>query len=327
MRFSAIADESQRMDVRVGLAGQLLLTAGGSRVDEQGLGGGGGRVWFAYLVAERNRPATREELADVLWGERLPTTWQPALRTVLSTIRAALTAAGLPGAETLTGAAGRYQLVLPPGTEVDVEAAERDVVAARRLLAAGEPARAAEHADAARAVAARSFLPGAEGEWVDRLRSRFASVLVSALELASESLVATGDGAAAVRPAEEAVALEPFRESAHLRLMLAHAAAGNRGKALRAYERFRKLLAEELGVDPSPQLAGAYLELLRSEPDPPALPAPGAPTAVGWAPVAAAGRRVPGAAAVRAGPAGAAGAGGADRGRLGTRRRSWPART
>ena len=287
MRFSAIADESQRMDVRVGLAGQLLLTAGDRTLDEEALGGRRGRVLFAYLVAERNHPATREELADVLWGEQLPPTWQPALRTVLSTIRAALTAAGLPGAETLTGAAGRYQLVLPPGTEVDVEAAERDVVAARRLLAAGEPARAAEHADAARAVAARSFLPGAEGEWVDRLRSRFASVLVSALELASESLVATGDGAAAVRPAEEAVALEPFRESAHLRLMLAHAAAGNRGKALRAYERFRKLLAEELGVDPSPQLAGAYLELLRSEPDPPALPAPGAPTAVGWAPAVA----------------------------------------
>src|SRR6185369_9262456 len=152
MRFSAIADESQRMDVRVGLAGQLLLTAGDRTLDEEALGGRRGRVLFAYLVAERNHPATREELADVLWGEQLPPTWQPALRTVLSTIRAALTAA-----------AGRYQLVLPPGTEVDVEAAERDVVAARRLLAAGEPARAAEHADAARAVAARSFLPGAEG--------------------------------------------------------------------------------------------------------------------------------------------------------------------
>ena len=284
MRFSANRDESQRMDVRVGLAGQMLLTAGDRTVDEEALGGRRGRVLFAYLVAERNRRVTREELADVLWGEELPQTWRPALRTVLSTIRAALTAAGLPGAQTLTGAAGRYQLVLPAGTEVDVEVAERDVAVARGLVAAGEPARAAEHAEAARSVAARSFLPGVEGEWVDRLRARFAAVLVAALELASESLVAIGDGAAAVRPAEEAVALEPFRESAHLRLMLAHAAAVNRGEALRAYERFRKLLAEELGVDPSPQLATAYLELLRSEPDPPALPAPGPPTAAGWAP-------------------------------------------
>ena len=156
MRFSANRDESQRMDVRVGLAGQLLLTAGDRAVDEEALGGRRGRVLFAYLVAERSRPATREELADVLWGEDLPPTWQPALRTVLSTIRAALTAAGLPGAETLTGAAGRYQLVLPAGTEVDVEVAERDVAVARRLVAAGEPERAARHAEAARSVAARS---------------------------------------------------------------------------------------------------------------------------------------------------------------------------
>src|SRR6185437_9158960 len=160
MRFSAIADESQRMDVRVGLAGQLLLTAGDRTLDEEALGGRRGRVLFAYLVAERNHPATREELADVLWGEELPPTWRPALRTVLSTIRAALTAAGLPGAQTLTGAAGRYQLV----------------------VAAGEPARAAEHAEAARSVAARSFLPGVEGEWLDRLRARFVAVLVAALE-------------------------------------------------------------------------------------------------------------------------------------------------
>jgi SARP family transcriptional regulator, regulator of embCAB operon len=267
--------------VRVGLAGQLLLTAGERTLDEEVLGGRRGRLAFAYLVAERDRPVTREELADALWGEELPPTWQPALRTVLSTVRAALTAAGLP--VTLTGTAGRYRLVLPPGTEVDIEQAERDVAAARRLVAAGVPERAAEHAEAARSVAARSFLPGAEGQWVDRVRGRFAAVLVAALELASESLVATGEAAAAVRPAEDAVALEPFRESAHLRLMLAHAAAGNRGEALRAYERFRKLLAEELGVDPSPRLAAAYLELLRSEPDPPLLPAPGPSIAAGWA--------------------------------------------
>jgi DNA-binding SARP family transcriptional activator len=274
------------MDVRVELAGHLLLEAGDRKLDEEALGGRRGRVLFAYLVAHRDHPVTREELADALWGEELPPTWQPALRTVLSTIRSALTAAGLAGAETLTGVAGRYRLVLPPDAEVDVEGAERDLDAARRLLAGGEPARAAERAEAARAVVARSFLPGAEGEWVDRLRARFTAVLVSALELASESLVASGDGAAAVRPAEEAVALEPFRESAHLRLMLAHAAAGNRGEALRAYERFRKLLAGELGVDPSPQLAAAYLDLLRSEPEPPALPAAGPRTGPGWAPPA-----------------------------------------
>jgi tetratricopeptide (TPR) repeat protein len=69
-----------------------------------------------------------------------------------------------------------------------------------------------------------------------------------------------------VQPATELVGLEPFRESAHLRLMRAHMAAGDRAEALRAYNRCRRLLAEELGVDPSSELRAAYLDLLDAEP-------------------------------------------------------------
>ncbi|HEV7655637.1 MAG TPA: BTAD domain-containing putative transcriptional regulator [Mycobacteriales bacterium] len=251
------------MDVRVALAGRMHVDAWGRTLDEDALGGRRGRVLFAYLVVERDRIITREELAGVLWGDDLPSSWQPALRVVISLIRTALTATGLPGAETLTGRAGSYQLVLPPGTVVDVEAAENDVAAGRRLLAAGDPVAAGARAETARAVAARSFLPGQEAVWIDRLRGRFTRVHVAALEVASDSLVAVGEAARAVLPAEYAVALEPFHDSAHLRLVRAHAAAGDRGEALRAYGRFRVLLADELGVDPSPELEAAYLELLR----------------------------------------------------------------
>jgi len=46
--------------------------------------------------------------------------------------------------------------------------------------------------------------------------------------------------------------------------MRAHAAAGNRSAALRAYERCRQLLADELGVSPSPQTEAVYLDILRA---------------------------------------------------------------
>jgi DNA-binding SARP family transcriptional activator len=81
----------------------------------------------------------------------------------------------------------------------------------------------------------------------------------------------------AVGPAGDLVALEPFRDSAYRRLLAAHAAAGDRGEALRAYDRYRRVLAEELGVGPSPDLEATYLELLHAEPadePPPAPPAP-----------------------------------------------------
>ena len=87
-----------------------------------------------------------------------------------------------------------------------------------------------------------------------------------------DAWLASGRGDEAVQPAAELVGLEPFRESAHLRLVRARAAAGDRGEALRAYDRCRRLLAEELGVDPSPELEAAYLELLRDEPVAPPSP-------------------------------------------------------
>jgi DNA-binding SARP family transcriptional activator len=67
-----------------------------------------------------------------------------------------------------------------------------------------------------------------------------------------------------VHAAEEAVALEPFRETGYRQLMRAHAAGGNRAEALRAFQRCRALLADELGVDPSPETEAAYLQLLRA---------------------------------------------------------------
>ena len=101
---------------------------------------------------------------------------------------------------------------------------------------------------------------------------------MSALEIVARAAATLGRPADAVAAAEEAIALEPFRESAYLALIGAHATAGNRGEALRAYERCRRVLAEELGVNPSPATEAAYLALLQDAPsaddEPAALPIP-----------------------------------------------------
>jgi DNA-binding SARP family transcriptional activator len=250
------------MAVRVNLAGRLQIQADGRTLDATHLPGRQGRVLLAYLVAEHGRPVPSEELAEALWGPAPPVTWRPALRGVISKVRAFLEAVELPADAMLTSASGCYQLTLPPGTMVDLELAAGQAGAAERALDAGDPEGAMAAAGAARALADQPLLPSEDGAWLDRRRAALREVLVRSLELLVDAAVAAGRPA--VPAAVELVALEPFRESAHLRLLRAHAAAGDRGEALRAYDRCRRLLADELGIDPSPELETAYLDLLHA---------------------------------------------------------------
>jgi SARP family transcriptional regulator, regulator of embCAB operon len=89
-------------------------------------------------------------------------------------------------------------------------------------------------------------------------------VLVRAHEWLSEPSIWHTEPEYAVRHATQAVNLEPFCETSYQLLMRAYAVVGNRAEALRAYERFRKLLSEELGVSPSVQTEAVYLDILRS---------------------------------------------------------------
>jgi DNA-binding SARP family transcriptional activator len=262
------------MPLRMFAVGRIAVDAGDVLVEHH-LGSRQARLAFAFLLAERKRAVSRDELAEVLWPNQLPRSWEPAVRGVVSKVRHFVEEAGLPGGETLTCAFGCYQLRLPPDTVVDLDLTDSALEAAERALGESDLDVACTQALVAHSLASQPFLPGEEGEWIDRRRAERRTQLLRALEILAEVWSQRGEVAQGVLAAEEAVALEPFRETTHRRLMQAHAAAGNRAEALRAYERCRRLLAEELGVDPSPETEAAYLELLGQEPTPPPAFAPG----------------------------------------------------
>jgi DNA-binding SARP family transcriptional activator len=76
--------------------------------------------------------------------------------------------------------------------------------------------------------------------------------------------LSNGEYTLAIEAARDAVDAEPFRETAYQLLMRAHAAAGNTAEALRTYECCRLLVADELGVDPSPSTRSVYEQILAS---------------------------------------------------------------
>jgi DNA-binding SARP family transcriptional activator/ABC-type branched-subunit amino acid transport system substrate-binding protein/DNA-binding beta-propeller fold protein YncE len=258
--------------VKISLTGRVSIEANGAKRDERSFPGRQGRLVFAYLLAEEGRAVPRDELAEVLWGDAPPATWEKALSVLVSKLRALLEDCGIDGQAALRSAFGCYQLVLPPGAWIDLAAAREATGRARAALDAGDIGAAREAAVEVVALARRRFLPGEDGAWVDEKRRELSELLVRALECLADACVAAGDAREAVRHAEELITLEPYREGGYRRLMQAHAAAGDSAEALRVYERCRRLLADELGAYPSPETESIYRDLLQAS-------SPGVPAA------------------------------------------------
>lgn len=250
--------------LRIWVCGSVTIDGDGIRLGPNDFPGQQGRAAFAFLVCERHNPVTRAQLADALWGERPPAAWPAAVSSIVSKLRALLAEVGLDGASTLRSAAGCYQLRLPPGAWVDLEAATDAIHEAESALHAGEPAAAYGPSAVAHHIARRPFLPGEDAAWADHWRDKLAGILVRALECRAQIYLWNGEHALAAEAARDAVALRPFRETAYQLLMRAHAAAGNTAEALRVYERCRTLIARELGVHPSPQTRAVHAEVLES---------------------------------------------------------------
>lgn len=249
--------------VRIYLSGRMTIEGDGLLLGPRAFPGQQGRTAFAYLVGEGG-PVPRSDLADVLWPDRPPPSWSASLSAIASKLRALLSRAGLDGSAVLTAADGCYELRLPPEAWIDHEAAANGIHEAEAALEAGRPRRAYGPSAVALLIARRSFLPGRDGRWLDARRRKLASIRVRALECRGEIYLWNGEHALAAEAAREAVARRPFRESGYRVLMRAHLAAGNAAEALRVYERCRKLIVEELGVNPSPETKAVHSDVLAS---------------------------------------------------------------
>jgi SARP family transcriptional regulator, regulator of embCAB operon len=241
---------------RVQLCGRFVVEIDGSRL-EATLPGRKGRVLFAYLVLNRGRALPRDELLMAGWGADAPAEARNALSVLLSKLRHGL------GADRLRGRT-ELELLLPQATFVDVEAALEGAHRAESCIAEGRWAQAWGPAGIAYHVATRPFLTGLEAPWIDEWRRRLEEVRLRGLECFAAA--GLGLGGPALAQAEERARmlteLAPYRETGHRILIEALARRGNVAEALRAYERLRVLLREELGIAPGPDLQAVHRRLL-----------------------------------------------------------------
>ena len=252
--------------LKVYLAGRVAAERDGVVIDERRLPGRQGRLLFARLVVGEGTPIPKDELADLLWEDSPPASWEKALGVLASKLRSVLASERTDEACTLAAASGCYRLDLPHGSWVDVAAAEEAADEAEAALTRDDLKGARRAATLVESLLRGPFLPGDDGTWVENKRGELAEVRARALSVLAEVSLRSGAAPESVRWAEQAVAAEPFRESGYRRLMEAHIGAGNRAEALRVYERCRRLLAEELGAFPSPETEAVYRDLLEAPP-------------------------------------------------------------
>ncbi len=208
---------------------------------------------FAYLAVERHRGVSRDVLADALWPDVLPDTWNAALRSVLTDVRRTFERAGFVASEVLLTEQGRVRLQLPNDTTIDVEEAQAALTAAREHLYRGAPALAADLARQSADAAEAPFLPHHDDGWASEARAQLESLHIDALRLAGDAALAAGDPQSALSAADRLVRADPFLEAGHRLRIESLGDLGDRAGALKAYERCKALLESELASDPPPR--------------------------------------------------------------------------
>jgi SARP family transcriptional regulator, regulator of embCAB operon len=241
---------------RIQLCGQFAVVAGGQRIDGD-LPGKRGRLLVGYLAAHRQQPTSREELVEALWPGKAGDPAAATLTVLLSKIRATL------GADAIRGRSA-LQLALPAGALLDTETAAVSLHQAESAVALSQWRRAWGTSMGALYTAKRRFLAEFEASWISDEREHLELVHQRALTCYVEACLGIGgtELPAAERAARILVSRWPLYETGHRVLMQALAARGDTSSALRTYELLRVRLAEELGVDPDPQLRDLHQHLL-----------------------------------------------------------------
>ncbi|MEV6032554.1 BTAD domain-containing putative transcriptional regulator [Nonomuraea sp. NPDC052116] len=222
------------------------------------IGGPRPRALLALLLLDAGRMVSVERLIDGQYGDRPPTEAANAIQAQISRLRRSLPA----GLIEFHGAG--YRLAVSPD-DVDAHRFERLSREGRRLLAAGRfPGAASSLREALELWRGPALADVADAPFAGPQALRLEELRVSAMEDLMEAELGLPEGSP-VAALQDLVAAHPLRERPRGLLMRALEAAGRPSEALTVFDETRRLLADELGTDPSPELAALHLAILRAE--------------------------------------------------------------
>ncbi|TMD96487.1 MAG: FHA domain-containing protein [Chloroflexi bacterium] len=231
------------------------------------LGGRKQRALLALLLLNANRVVPVEQIIDELWGECPPDTAANAVQVHVASLRRILEP------RRAGGASAAVLVTRSPGYLISVDAEEVDVLRFERLVdeARQTLSRDPEGASARlrQALALRRGPTLADVVLLGPARgqvTRFEELHLAALEDRIQADLRLGRHGALVGELGAMVAAHPLRERLRAQLMLALYRCGRQAEALEAYQAARRLLSEELGIDPGTELQQLERAILHQDP-------------------------------------------------------------
>lgn len=249
---------AKNANVSVDVLGTLLIDTGPISPRE--------RAVLAALVLRAPMPVAPGELADAVWGAAPPPTWPKQVQITIARLRSH------DGTPIITTTPAGYRLDAAPDS-IDAQRFERLLASGREHAARGEP----DRADAALTTAlglwrGTPYSDLADWEPARREAGRLEDLRSTAEEQRLRARLEMGHGASLVGEAERLVRERPLRERRWEMLATALYRAGRQADALAALREARSQLADELGVDASPELLAVETAILRHDPTLEALP-------------------------------------------------------
>ncbi|MEU6061313.1 BTAD domain-containing putative transcriptional regulator [Streptomyces sp. NPDC047097] len=248
MRFALLG----RLDVQSGAGAPVRLP------------GEVARALVARLLLAGGAVVQRDALIDELWWERQARNPVNALQVQVAKVRAAFAAAGEP--DRLHGGDGGYRLLLADDDTLDATAFEEALRRGREEAAAGRHAPAARTLREGLALWRGPALDGLVGRPFEAARVRLETLRLSAVVEAAEAELALDRPREVLAELLGVVREAPLHEDARRLLMLALYRSGRPAEALEVYDEGRRLLAGELGADPSPRIRALHTAILRHDP-------------------------------------------------------------
>ncbi|MFJ9245184.1 BTAD domain-containing putative transcriptional regulator [Streptomyces sp. NPDC101776] len=228
------------------------------------------RALLAALLLREGRTATAGELIDALWGDDPPSQALAAVRTYASRLRKALDAG------VLVSESGGYAVRGLPEGALDAAVAQDLASEAEKAKSAGDLCHARDLLARALALWDGEALAGLPGPYAETQRVRLEEWRLQLLESRLDMDLEQGCHAEAVSELTALTAAHPLWERFRELLMLALYRSGRQAEALAVYADTRRLLADELGVDPRPGLRELQQRILQADPK---LAEPSAPVA------------------------------------------------